>query len=264
MNQIDKPPTMCGIYGLRCRTTNKWYVGQSLDIVTRWNKAYKKLRCKDQIKLYHALLKYGYDDFDKVVLEECLPDVELMNAREDHWIIAYNSIDDGYNIRHGGSHGKLSEETKEKISKALTGRKLSKDICKKMSIARTGKPGHRWTNEERLRISNQQRGKIISVDCRRKISNALVGRKKKPFSAEHRRKLALAILGKKRGPYKQRRMTEKAQIAYSRMRGVKKSKVDVENMKLGIQMRKAAGLSFGRPKKQVVDIAITTAYAPTK
>ena len=38
----------CGIYGLRCKSTGKWYIGRSVDIIRRW-RDYEALRCKGQI-----------------------------------------------------------------------------------------------------------------------------------------------------------------------------------------------------------------------
>jgi hypothetical protein len=38
------------------------------------------------------------------------------------WFIKYfNSINNGYNIREGGSHGKMSEESKRKMSRSRIG-----------------------------------------------------------------------------------------------------------------------------------------------
>ena len=77
-----------GIYGLRCRATNKWYVGQSTNILKRWN-AYKWLMCKKQPKLYRALMKHGYDNFDKLVLERV---DQNMDEREQYWIQYYTTV----------------------------------------------------------------------------------------------------------------------------------------------------------------------------
>ena len=36
MDNLQVNYALCGIYGLRCKTANKWYVGQSIDILSRW------------------------------------------------------------------------------------------------------------------------------------------------------------------------------------------------------------------------------------
>lgn len=113
---------VCGIYGLRCKTTGKWYIGQSTNIHKRWKTCYKTMSCPKQRKIFNALKKYGYDDFDKIVIEECSKNA--CEIREPHWIEFYNAVNDGYNLRTGGrSGGKLSEETRKKMSLAKLGKK---------------------------------------------------------------------------------------------------------------------------------------------
>ena len=119
-----------GIYGLRCKETDRWYVGYSKNIEKRWESDYKKLRCKGQAKIYNALLKYGYGGFDKVILEECDGPNRVWSERESYWIDVKNSIVDGYNISSGGEGGALhtmphTDETKRKISERMMGCKLS-------------------------------------------------------------------------------------------------------------------------------------------
>lgn len=91
-----------GIYGLRNKTNGKWYVGQSLDICKRW-KSYRALKCKSQPKIYAALKKYGYESFEKVVIEECESVDWVLDYREMYWIRRFNSVANGYNVSHGGS-----------------------------------------------------------------------------------------------------------------------------------------------------------------
>lgn len=117
----------CGIYGLRNKTTGKWYVGQTRNkFKCRWN-AYRRGEVQYQHKLRHALEKYGFDDFECVVLESCSRDQKLLDARETYWIQFYNSIEDGYNIRAGGAHGEMSIESRQKMSRSKLGKKFSEE-----------------------------------------------------------------------------------------------------------------------------------------
>ena len=136
----------CGIYGLRCKTTNKWYIGQSVDICERFND-YKLLKSKKQAKIHHALLKYGYEDFDKVVIEECDEINWIMDYREIFWIKHLDSQNNGYNIRGGGQGGRHSNETKEKLRQINTGKKMSPETIAKMLL----RPPH--TIEARAKMS---------------------------------------------------------------------------------------------------------------
>ena len=179
-----------GIYGLRCKTTNKWYVGQSTDIVQRWGD-YGRLCCKKQPKLYRALLKYGYGDFDKVILEGCPVVVDILNDREVFWSNQYDSVNNGYNTREcGGARGKHSEETKIKMS--ISAKNISPEIRIKMAISQIGKQHSEKTKQKLSEIS-----KNMSEDTKNKMSLAAKGKPKKPFSAEHRANLSASRVGKK-------------------------------------------------------------------
>lgn len=115
----------CGIYGLKNKINNKWYVGQSINLPRRINE-YKLLQCRGQPKIYSALKKYGFDGFDVVILEHC--DRDKLNDRETHWILHHDSMGNGYNLSTGGSGGRIvSNETREKQRRVMTGRKLSKE-----------------------------------------------------------------------------------------------------------------------------------------
>lgn len=56
--------------------------------------------------LHLAFQKYGIENFNKEILEEC-ESVQELNEREKHWISFYNSTDRkiGYNIALGGNGG---------------------------------------------------------------------------------------------------------------------------------------------------------------
>jgi len=177
-----------GIYGLRNKTNNKWYVGQSVDIESRWGE-YRLLRCQSQPKLYNALLKYGYDGFEPQLLEEC--DVASLPDKEAYWVKVKDSVKNGYNCKSGGfMGGKHSEETKEKLRQMALGRKCSEET----------KAKHReWrpTTEQKEKISkaligNQYRKGIPhKEETKAKVSASLKGRPKSP---ETREKMRLARL----------------------------------------------------------------------
>lgn len=94
------------IYGLKCKVTDKWYVGQSWNVKKRWW-TYSKYECRNQPKLYNALVKYGIDAFEKSILEENITDQDTLDAREDYWTEKYDCVNNGYNC-HIGRHGRRS------------------------------------------------------------------------------------------------------------------------------------------------------------
>ena len=190
---VTTPEKIVGIYGLRCRTTNKWYVGQSLDVGYRWNQ-YRLMRCKDQRKLYNAMRKYGVEDFEFVLIERCEAVDWILDYREMYWIRTLNGVVNGYNIQLGGRRGtyKHSRISIEKCRVGNLGRKLSDDHKRKIGLKSAG---HTLSAEVRRIISEKCKGKVRSDDTKRRISAAMVGRRRRPFTAEHRRKIGLANLG---------------------------------------------------------------------
>lgn len=92
---------MCGIYLITNTVTGKHYVGQSINIATRWV-AHKSRAFSSTAECYNSPLsrsmrKYGTDAFTMTVLCEC--DAEELNMKEAEYIALYNSITpNGYNI----------------------------------------------------------------------------------------------------------------------------------------------------------------------
>ncbi len=163
----------CGIYGLRNKIDGKWYVGQSWNVQKRWRE-YERYDCESQPKLYKALKKYRYDTFEKRIIEWCDRDIpqEMLDIKETSWIHHLNSVEHGYNLRSGGSRGKHSEETKQK----LRHRVITDATRKKISLNRRGRKlsaGHKQSIAKSL--SNRHR-EPLSDDIRQKISRSLIGR----------------------------------------------------------------------------------------
>lgn len=122
---------ICGIYKITNKINGKCYIGQSNDIHRRWKQELAP-NAKLNPHLARAFEKYGTDNFEFEIIEECQR--ELLNEREQFWINLYNSTDKnfGYNKTLGGDgnlgrHFIMSEEQKEKIRKANTGRKLTEE-----------------------------------------------------------------------------------------------------------------------------------------
>lgn len=85
---------MIGIYKITNKINGKVYIGQSRDIMRRWR---QHKTSKLDYPLYRAFQKYGIDNFEFTVLEEC--DIQLLNSRELFYIQQFqsNKKDYGYN-----------------------------------------------------------------------------------------------------------------------------------------------------------------------
>ena len=166
-----------GIYGLFCRTTCKWYIGQSTDVMDRWDK-YRRLKCKSQRKLYRAILKYGFDSFDSKIIERCDDVPWILDYREMYWIRRIDSIKSGYNIREGGQGGSHSPETIEKMRMSALKRKPRTfgEVARR-NIANALR-GRKHSTETKEKIRNAHLGMTLSADHRKKISNTLLLRRK--------------------------------------------------------------------------------------
>ena len=94
-----------------------------------------------------AIKKYGWDNFEHIILESDLPSLKIANEREKYWIAYYHSyIGDpechGYNATIGGdgSIGRvLTEAEKEWRRQLKLGTKASEETKLKMSKTRRGK-----------------------------------------------------------------------------------------------------------------------------
>lgn len=111
-----------GIYMLTNKLTGDIYVGQSVDLRKRFlnyfNLSY--LSRRNELIICRAIIKYGYSNFSVTILEYC--NKSELDIREQHY---FDTLNPEYNIQKiagGSSKGLiLSEETKNKISKALKG-----------------------------------------------------------------------------------------------------------------------------------------------
>lgn len=105
----------------------------------------------------------------------------------------------------------LSENTRRKISEALTGRKRSKEVCKRLSECNKGKKQsselilkrtEAMKEAFRLRGESPLKGIKLSEERKRKISNGQLGKKRKQFTDEHKENLSKAKSNRKLDPTK--------------------------------------------------------------
>jgi len=103
------------VYMHENKENHKKYIGitkQSLKKRSRKGEGYKG--CS---KFYSAIQKYGWNNFKHIILFRGLTKEEA-EQKEIELIKEYNTQIDGYNIANGGSASVMTEETKEKLSRA--------------------------------------------------------------------------------------------------------------------------------------------------
>lgn len=88
------------IYKITNKINGKCYIGKTSNIADRW-RTHKNLGYgKEPNKaLYLAMQKYGPDNFEYSIIEECK---DNWQEREKYWISYYNSYKNGYNMDLGG------------------------------------------------------------------------------------------------------------------------------------------------------------------
>lgn len=177
---------MIGIYKITS-PSEKIYIGQSIDIERRF-KHYKRMACKQQVKIYNSMLKYGVDAHIFEILELC--DTEELNNRERYYQELYDSVNNGLNLFYVKSehfNGAHSEESKKKISDS--------------------KKGKTFTDEHKYKIGLSNSRRVISDETKEKHRLNGLGKKASPETIE---KQIQSRLGSKRSEETKKKMSESA------------------------------------------------------
>src|SRR5205814_567379 len=110
---------MTGIYKIT-NPKGAVYIGQSKDIDER-HRQYRLYKCKCQVKLYHSLKKYGYENHTFSIVHQLPDDIDKISLDnlECVYIDQYKSLSFSMmNLRSGGGGGDFSPETLKKMSAA--------------------------------------------------------------------------------------------------------------------------------------------------
>ncbi len=141
------------------------------------------------IAIKHAYKKYGNENFKKEIDKtfETREDANLYEAVivDIKWVGDKNT----YNLTTGGLNGIPSEETRKKFSEAKRG-------------VRHPFYGTHRSEETKRRISQAQKGKIISEESKQKMRDSALKGKDNPYygvprSEETKRKISEATMGRK-------------------------------------------------------------------
>jgi group I intron endonuclease len=181
---------MIGIYKITNQINNKSYIGQSVNINRRWAE-HRMLGRDESLSLKRAMRKYGIENFTFEVLEECLPeelDAREIFYISLH-LSEYNRTTGGCGVpgRRLSSEVKeilrttgksqwqnmTIEQQRKQIYNILTGpaigHSVSEETREKLRAANTGKKQSRKTIEKRIdSIKNNGRVRTC-VWCNKKI-----------------------------------------------------------------------------------------------
>lgn len=85
------------------KINRKRYIGQTSKKCTKYRFVKNGNGYSRQPKFYNAIKKYGWDNFEHIILEDNIKTQEEANLREQYYIKKYNTIKDGYNCTEGGN-----------------------------------------------------------------------------------------------------------------------------------------------------------------
>jgi len=172
-------------FGIIYKVTNlineKVYIGQTILKFKRRKQIHEN--CKQGWYFNRAIRKYGKNNFEWGILEHCDSKEEL-DEMEFHYIKQYNTFGkNGYNLTYGGDGVigyKHSEENKKKISNSNKGRIISIETRERMSEAQKNRSV--ISDETRMKMSLNRKGKKLTEEHKEKIRQAHIGKIRKPFS----------------------------------------------------------------------------------
>lgn len=152
---------LIGVYLIKCKISNNFYVGSSVNIQHRFSvhKNELKKQVHHCIPLQNSWNKYGSENFEFIIIEFCIKEETLI--REQYYI---DTLKPEYNICLSSSAPmtgrKHKQETIEKFKKRkvksgtehyLYGKKMSEEHKKNVIASRIG---HKHTAETRKKMSD--------------------------------------------------------------------------------------------------------------
>lgn len=223
-----------GIYIIESPSKNI-YIGQSRNLKYRyWS--YKAGKTKGQPALHKSIKKYGFEAHTFSVLQYLPDDISQqdLNNLEIFCIDQYRQAGRKMlNIRDGGSFGKHSKETLQKISVKVKKKMSQKGFKKRISKIRKGKTISVY-QKKRLADGRAKRvykpmspehkeafqkgalkaitGRFVSEETKAKISAAQKGKPRKPMTKEQIEKIRLKSIGRKMPPHAKQRIREAREV----------------------------------------------------
>ena len=178
------------IYQIKNLVNNKIYIGQTTqhNVATRWAEHIKSITSDKDSYLIRAFRYHGLENFIFNVIIEISDD--QLDKAETEEILKKNSLSpNGYNIREGGSRGKHSQESIDKIRESHIGKT------------------HTDETKEKLRQLNL--GKKKTIETKEKNRQSMLG---KPKTRESIEKSAKARTGLKRSDDVKEKISSSRQI----------------------------------------------------
>lgn len=159
----------CGIYIIKNRINDRFYIGSSIDIKHRWQEHISSANSFSKYPIHNAIRKYSKNNFSFKILEICNKNDLL--KKEQKWldkksnnILCYNIAKNAKAPMLGRKH---TDKTKQKIS--LKKKYISEETRKLLGKSWRGKKQPRSMVEKRNKSNT---GKKRSIESKNKIRKA--------------------------------------------------------------------------------------------
>lgn len=159
------------IYLITNNINGKQYVGQTTRALEkRWQEhTCRGITAKSAVK--SAIKKYGKENFTIQQIDSA-SNLEELNKKEIDWINKLDTLNLGYNLHLGGGSTEITEETREKLSKAAKGRKLSKSHILRLKEVHVGSKRSKKSKEKMSAAAKKDTNRIShlnNISPRKKI-----------------------------------------------------------------------------------------------
>lgn len=169
----------CGIYLITNNINGKKYIGQSKNLVKRWNNHKDEAKHNRSTLLIHnAMREYGIDNFSFDILFEC--PIDMLDVWESDMIRLYDTfVPNGYNIRDGKKG--MTEEERLKLSERMKGNNPMKnpEVADRVRNKLKGTHHNRVT-EYQIEVTKKrmkENNPMKNPEVVKKVSMKMTGRK---------------------------------------------------------------------------------------
>lgn len=205
--------------------SGKCYIGQTSVPKNRWKpSAYKQC-----VKFYHAIQKYGWDNFTHEIIYTCY-DAHEANEKEAYFIEWYDSIANGYNITAGGGEflrGEGNPMYGKSVKDFMTDEEIAKwrqALSESNRGEKNGFYGKHHTDETIEKIKAKKVGVSHSLNLTDVQRDALSERSKKMWTEEKRKEQSQKMVGENNPMYGREVKEEQRQYLRDKFIGEKSPK----------------------------------------
>ncbi len=232
-----------GIYKIFSKVDGKSYVGSTNNLKSRFRTHKRELNKGTHINphLQNAWNLYGSDNFVFEVIE--LVSEDSLLDREQFYVNTLDTMNPqkGYNLV-APNRTSVSELTRERISKSLTGKPLSEEHKKILSENHSDVSGERnpmygkfeenssfygkhHTQITKTRISNSNKGRVFTEEHRKKLSESHKGN---CLTENAKKKVSEFQKSRSWTPQREQQLKDAADKAHKALKGKKQSQECIE------------------------------------